>query len=253
MQIAVGSFLTLLLVLLLTLTSGYWSFNRRVNREVKALFAQQPLASPIASDQEIVTEAMLQELPAPIQRYLRYSGIVGKPRIHTVRLKQTGRFRQGPAQPWMEFRAQQYFTVDTPGFLWNVTMYQNGLPLLIGRDLYMRGTGNMLIKLAARITVADAKGEGLDQGTMLRYLAEMIWFPSAFLGENVSFTPIDDSSATITFSDHFPWSFVPTEYGERGGLRIPVQGPVSWLLPAGKFAYIDPTIVELEYDVAQPY
>ncbi|MBP1703877.1 MAG: hypothetical protein H6Q38_2984, partial [Chloroflexi bacterium] len=31
------------------------------------------------NDNLLVTEAMLQHLPAPVQRYLRYTGVVGKP------------------------------------------------------------------------------------------------------------------------------------------------------------------------------
>ena len=35
----------------------------------------------------------------------------------------------------------------------------------------------MLVKAVSAFTVADAKGEELDQGEMMRYLNEMMWFP----------------------------------------------------------------------------
>jgi hypothetical protein len=41
----------------------------------------------------------------------------------------------------------------------------------------------------------------MDQGAMMRYLSEMIWFPTAFLGDNVSFEPVDDRSARVTLTD----------------------------------------------------
>jgi len=40
-----------------------------------------------------------------------------------------------------------------------------------------------------------ATGSEIDQGAMMRYLNEMTWFPAAFLGENISWRAIDDTSA----------------------------------------------------------
>lgn len=60
----------------------------------------------------------------------------------------------------------------------------------------------MLIKAVSAFTVADAKGEELDQGEMMRYLNEMMWFPSAFLEGNVSFDAVDSTSARVSLADH---------------------------------------------------
>ena len=227
---------------------------------------------------------MLRDLPAPVQRYLRHAGVVGQPRVHTVRLKQAGRFRTGPDRAWMDFRAQQYYTVEPPGFLWDATFYIAGLPLMRVRDRHLNGAGNIRVTVAGLFTVADAAGKALDQGTMLRFLNEMMWFPSAFLGDNVGFAPVDDQSAKVTFSDHgkrvtatiyfdeegrllnfvaeryyeagdryLPWSTPMSEYGEFHGRQVPVRGEGVWKLAEGDFAYIDPVISELEYDVPKAY
>jgi hypothetical protein len=104
------------------------------------------------------------------------------------------------------------------------------------------------------------------------------------LSENVTFTPIDDGSAQVTFSDHGQtvsatlyidaegkmtnfvaeryyggdgtlqtWTTPMSEYGEYAGRRLPRRGQGVWLLPAGEFAYVDPAIVALEHDRAEPY
>jgi hypothetical protein len=41
----------------------------------------------------LVTAEMLQNLPEPVQRYMTYTGVVGKPWIDNVHLNYTGRFR----------------------------------------------------------------------------------------------------------------------------------------------------------------
>ena len=142
-------------------------------------------------------------------------------------------------------------------------------------------TGSMLIKAASLVTVADASGEAMDQGSMLRYLNEMMWFPTAFLGDNVSFEAIGDTSARVTLTDHgrtatatmsfdaegrltefvakrsamaaggsrlATWSVPVIEYGEVEGLRLPVRVKAVWRLADGDLDYIDVRITQLQYE-----
>ena len=97
--------------------------------------------------------------------------------------------------------ATQTYTTQPPSFTWQARFKLLGLPLLRARDQYASGHGHMFGKLAGIYTLFDARGEELDQGAMLRYLSEMIWFPIAFLGENISWEAIDDGCAQVTFTD----------------------------------------------------
>ena len=36
---------------------------------------------------ETITEKMIRELPEPVQRYMHYTGVIGRPWIETVWLK----------------------------------------------------------------------------------------------------------------------------------------------------------------------
>jgi hypothetical protein len=44
---------------------------------------------------KIVTEDDLAPLPMPVQRYLRFTQVVGKPRVKCVKVRQTGWMRTG--------------------------------------------------------------------------------------------------------------------------------------------------------------
>ena len=79
------------------------------------------------SDDRLVTTDMLQDLPKPVQRYMAYTGVVGKPWINTVRVKQVGRFRLGQDRPWMPMRAVQYYTTNPPGFVWKARFKDKGV------------------------------------------------------------------------------------------------------------------------------
>jgi hypothetical protein len=141
----------------------------------------------------------------------------------------------------------------------------------------------MFGKLAGIFTVFDVTGEKLDQATMIHYLNEIMWFPTAFLGENISWEKADERSARVTFSDHGksvsarmffdeagrltnfttlryreidgdfsldPWSTPILDYGERAGLKLPIRGQAVWNLDSGDLPYADLEITELEFNCA---
>ena len=177
--------------------AGHRAFAHLVRRDVQALHAR---ASPGPAG--VVTEGMLTDLPDPVCRYLRYTGVVGRPFPDTIRLRQKGRMRPGPGQPWMPLDAEEHYSVQPPGFVWAGTAHLGPLPVVRARDMYAGGNGRMLVKVASLWPVVDASGDEMDQSGMVRYLSEMIWFPAAFLADNISFEPVDDSSARVTLTDH---------------------------------------------------
>jgi hypothetical protein len=230
----------------------------------------------------VVTTDSLKALPEPVQRYMNFSDVLGKPWIHSVRLNQSGRFRTAADRPWMAMRAVQTYATEPPSFSWEARFKLFGLPLLRAKDQYASGHGHMFGRLAGIYTLFDERGEELDQGAMIRYLSEMIWFPIAFLGENIKWEAIDDGCAQVTLTDgdksvsgklfidsegrpiNFSamryredkgdysldaWSTPITDYGERIGLMLPVRGQAMWHLESGPLTYIDLLLGEIEYNV----
>ena len=175
---------------------GTRSFDRSVRHDVDTMLAR---ATP--DDSPTATEGMLRSLPPPVQRYLSYAGVVGKPIARTVHLAQSGRMRLGPGQPWLSLRAKQYYSVQPPGFVWDGTVRAGPVPIGRARDMYVDGKGSMLVKALSLFGVVDAQGVEIDPGAMMRYLSEMVWFPSAFLLGNVSFEAVDEGSARVTLTD----------------------------------------------------
>jgi hypothetical protein len=265
--------------ILCTLVLGLWRFNRLVRRDVEELLA----LATTTRDEALVTEEMLGGLPEPVQGYLRYTGVVDKPLVDTVRLKQKGMMYLGSRQGWIPLDAEEHYTVQPPGFVWDATIHKGPLLIARGRDMYANGEGRMLIKAGSLFTLVDDKGPEMDQGSMMRYLSEMIWFPTAFLDDNISFETSDDESARVTLTDggrsisatmYFDeegkvtdfvakryrtveggydletWSAPVYEYGELAGLKLPLRGGAVWKLPEGDLKYADITITHLEYNVA---
>jgi len=186
---------TIILLIITVIFIANLLFNQKVAREVKELFADN------SEDSDgIIQKSDLEKLPIPVQKWLKYSQVVGKEKIRAVRLKQKAVMRLKEEQSWMPVEAEQYFTIDEPGFIWKARIKAAPLFYIVGRDKYYKGRGNMLIKVLSLIPVADSKGKEMDQGTLLRYLAETVWFPTAALSSYITWEEIDTNSAKATMS-----------------------------------------------------
>jgi hypothetical protein len=263
----------LTLVALLFAYSG-WQFSDMVRKE-RTSFLQ------VGNNRVPVTEDLIKPLPPLVQSWLRRSGVVGKPMNRTAYLKQKGEMRTAPDKGWKPFTAEQYFTLSQPAFLWTAKMQLSPFLSVVARDKYYGGKGNMLVKAASLITIADSRGATIDQGSLLRYLAEITWFPSAALSPYIKWEAVDDTSvkATITYGGISAsgvlgidahgdvTGFTAMRYYERkegptleswciridkdgyrqlNGLRIPAKSTVTWKLKEGDFTWMRVEVTELE-------
>src|SRR5688572_15995274 len=147
------------------------AFERRMAREIDALLGD---ARP--PGRRVITNDDLQRVPDTVQRWLRYSIVVGSRVPTTVRLRQVGQF-QMEGRGWMPFEAEQYFTISPPGFLWKATFPMAPLVSVTGRDQYRGGEASMEMRVLSLVPVANKTGGGLNQGDLLRFLGELQWFP----------------------------------------------------------------------------
>lgn len=264
----------LIALIALSISVAKNAFNRKVSLEVNELFKKSKQGT------DIVTEEAIKGLPEPVQRYLRYTNNIGKKKIKTVRLKQKGFMRTKEGGNWLPFEAEEFFSTDPPAFIWNSTMRPLPFLQIKGRDKYVDGKGNMYIKLLPVTQIADATGPEMDQGAFLRYLNEMMWFPTAYLSKYIVWEAIDNNSAKATMSykgvsvaavvyfnekgelinfvaDRYmdvggkfkleKWSTPIKGYGELNGIRIPVKGEGVWNLDTGDFSYIALEVTNIEY------
>jgi hypothetical protein len=263
-------------------TIGLGSLTFRTNFNVIA----NNVFSNSITKQDIVAETDLAKLPDTVQRYLHYTGVAGREKINTVRLKQKGTLRQTLDDSWKNITAVEYFSVNPPAFVWMGQMAAGPFSIISARDSYFNEHGYMFIKMLGTKTIGDVKGEEMDYSSLVRYLNEMMWFPTAFVNDNIRWDAIDDDSARVTIIDghksasailYFDkkgaltnfageryhevngvyvkdiWETPMTGYGEFNGLRLPIRGEAVWKMSRGDFSYINLEITELEYNVTETY
>lgn len=266
-------------IILIGIVIGYgtWSFKTMAKNEIEIFVA------PAISEKKVVIKEMLSELPPIAQKWLERSNVINKEIIYSVHLKQIGEMRTPPNGRWMAVKAEQWSRTEEPGFIWIADVKAAPGIHLAGRDKYEDGKGHMLIKLLSLIPVADAKGKEIDQGAMLRYLAEIVFFPSAALNDYIQWEQINSTTAKVTMTyggitasgffkfdvngdmvsfeakryydrkggatlENWFIQIEPNSYKEFEGVRIPTKPAVTWKLKEGDFIWYRVEIADIQYN-----
>lgn len=267
-------FLFIVGLIIVIFVTGKLMLANQFSKEVKQLFAQSKDISHKTFDYE-----MLLNLPEPVQRYFKHVLKNGQPYIHYVRLKHTGQFKTSPNKDWTRIEGEQYFTTDTPGFIWKGTT-----SMFTARDMYIGGAGRLVVSLFSIFNVVDGKGEKFNQGQILRWLGESVWFPTNFLpGKNLKWTAIDNASAKlifeyaglavsyiVSFNDIGEitqletkrymgnkgletWIGKLSDYKEMNSVVIPTNIEGIWRLPEGDYSYAKFIIKTIEYNKREKF
>jgi len=273
-----GTIVNVIILFVSLIAYSTYSFNNKVSRERTSIFEKSETLV-----QKNVTKEAVSEQPPIVQKWLINSGVVGKPFVSNVYLVQELQLKMKPEQTdWNSGVAEQYFTIAPPAFNWNINTQMNSFMRVVGRDKFEDGKGEMIIKLLSLIPVADAKNnEKVNQATLQRFLAEIVWFPSAALSPHIKWDSLGNYAAKATMeykgtkgSGEFyfdengnfkkfvalryqdskakeptEWTVVATKSEERNGIKIPVACEVSWTLDDSKWMWLKLKIQHIQYNV----
>ena len=235
------------------------------------------------SKSELFTYDEIQDQPKLIQNYFRtvIDDSLIKPKFITV--QQKAQFKTEVKSNWKPISAMQYFTTESPNFIWASEMNSSTIFWVNAIDSYINGKGNMLIKLNSSITVADSWGIELDKSGLFRYISEAVLFPTKLVpSENLDWNILDSNTAEIKFkvgelsvvaklffnSKNFVskietydkyraleegyekslYTIYLSEYRRYSGVLIPTYIEAEWDLKSGKFKYGKFRIENIEYE-----
>jgi hypothetical protein len=267
-----------MLILVASITAlGNYNFQLLVQQETTRLLNQN-----IGTENRIINESDISKLPNPVKRWLRNSGAVGKPAISYGKVTQIAEMQMKPDQDnWMTATATQYTTTGNPAFIWIADVKMNGLLNFQGRDKFEDGKGEMLIKMNSLLKVVDEKGRKIDEGSLQRYLGEMVWFPSLALSPYITWEHIDDNTAkaTMTYKDtsgsgtfyfnssgdvikfmalrfkgnepdakRFEWEMNITEYKKFEGIKVPIKMTSTWKLDEEDWTWLKLEVANIKYN-----
>jgi hypothetical protein len=226
----------------------------------------------------------LEGLPDPVKRYFQAVLKEGQSIVTAVDLSQQGIFNMSEtAAKWSPFTATQFVTTQRPGFDWDARIQMAPGVNAFVHDAYALGAGSLHASLLGLFTVADVRDTpAAAQGELLRFFAEMPWYPTALLpSQGVRWEAIDDTSARATLTDGattvslafrfnaegsietmraearyrdkltaMPWSGRFWDYSVCNEMLIPLQGEVGWEYPDGLRLYYKGKVTEINFEFA---
>jgi hypothetical protein len=224
----------------------------------------------------------IEGLPAPVQRFFRAVLKDGQPIVAAVNLSQQGLFNMSETKAkWSPFTATQFVTTQRPGFDWDARIQMAPSVSAFVHDAYALGAGSLHVSLLGLFTVADVRDTpAAAQGELLRFFAEMPWYPTALLpSQGVRWEAIDDTSARATLTDApttvslvfrfnaegtietmraearyrdkltaMPWSGRLWNYSVCNEMLIPLEGEVGWEYPDGIRLYYKGKVTGINYE-----
>ncbi len=252
------------------------SYQKRFEAEVEKGLRRYP-------KQQTLTMEDIRHLPLPVQKYIIYSGAIGKDKVHNFRAVFQGQIKPDPKSDFLDFRSVQYNFYDEPARIFYIRSGMFGIPF-DGLHTYTGATATMQIKLASLFQVVDAKGPEMNKSETVTLFNDMcVLAPATLIDKNIEWQTVNPLkvkarftnqghtiTATLFFNEagelinfssndryesadgkifrNYQWTTPIKEYSDFNGRRLASFGALIWHKPTGRFCYGKFNLVALSYN-----
>lgn len=272
-----GTIVNILVITAAALSYTTLRFEKAWQADVRRHLARTNSKVPM-----LVTEEDLLHLPAPVQRYLHYSGVVGKARPLNMYVRLKGKMRS-KTQDWFSFSSEQYNFFDEPArlFFMKATLFGLTVP---GYHRCENGKATMAIRLFGLIPVLEVAGTDMSKGETVTLFNDMcLLAPSSLLDERIRWEQLNDQAVKAEFSkgnivvsavlyfstegrlinftsndrfevhtqQYLPFSTPVTAYQTREGRQVLLHAEAVWHYGKEAFTYGQFELKDLRFDVRQ--
>jgi len=235
---------------------------------------------------EIYTDQDIKNLPNILQKYFRYTGLIGKQKIYNVHVVYGSTdFKLSQDKPMLKINYEHYNFLKDLDRVASINTSMMGIPFE-GLDNYTNGIGSMKGMLAKSVTLFNVTGFEMNVSSLVTCLSEMIFLPTVALQDNVVWESIDENTAKANIEDNGQkasaifkfndngeiisvetddrymdegngkssknkWVVEASEYIEENGIKYPSKAKVTWKLSTGDYTYFDGKDIKIEYNVSK--
>ncbi|MCB1191917.1 MAG: hypothetical protein H7A23_04715 [Leptospiraceae bacterium] len=260
---ALGSLALLFSISLFGCNSVEKSYISKVKKE----FNSQPIL-----EEEILKEADIAHFPAPVKKYLEYTGFIGKSKLQNLRLAFEEEMYRKPNGTALPSSSVQYNFFNRPARLFFMKASMFIIPFRV-LHAYSEEKATMWVRVASLFNAVDISGKDLSMAETVTVLNDMCLFaPAALIHKNISWEEIDSHSAKVIFKngpftvsailyfndmgelinfvseDRYAlqddgtlkrarWSTPVKDYKEFNGIKVSTYGKAIWHYPEGNFTY----------------
>jgi hypothetical protein len=270
-----GTIANIVIIFILIIGYGSWRFeNQYINDVAKGLKRTDKIKNTL------LTEADIQSLPYLVQKYLKYTGVVNKPKVENIKIIFDGEMRD-KGKDWFTFTSEQhnFFDVPTRLFYMKGTIMKITVP---GYHAYKNGKATMQIKLFGLIPIIDTKGRELDTTETVTLFNDMcIMAPASLIDKRIQWEEIDSTCVKAIFTNNgirisallyfnakgqlinfvsddryaisdmkkYRFSTPLSDYQNINGVNLATHGETVWHYPDGDFIYGKFDLDSIEYNV----
>lgn len=220
----------------------------------------------------VLTDADIDHLPSPVQRYIRLTGSMGRPVVTEIEMHFDAEMFEAGSQVGMLGPVKQYDRFDIPHRLFLMSTRMKRLPVAVLHD-FDRDHATMRVRLSGLFDVVQVDGKELTRTETVTILNDIAFFaPSRLTDPHLDWTELEDTRAKVDFTlgtntvsaelvfnenDELVdfvsedrgmlgkdgtlqirrWSTPMGRYRNFDGWRLASEGKAIWHLPDGPFTY----------------
>lgn len=235
-------------------------------------------------DIDLITENDLKHLPPIIKDYLKYVGVIGKPKVYSYDVLFDGDMKLDKTVEFAPITAQQKSYNPLSKRLFYITMKYKHLKI-VGLHHFEDGIASMVIKILDIFKVVNVRGGNGNKAETVTIFNDMcLLAPPTLIDKRIKWEELDELSvkgtftnegisisAVLTFDEesrlinfisndryfldnqgemlNVPWSTPIYEYKEINGYNLISKGDAVWHFEDGGFTYLRLFVVDVKYNV----
>lgn len=170
-----GSLVNIFLIAFSFTAFATTSYYNSYKKDVRTCFNQETQI-----EESVLTESDMASLPDAVKKYLRYTGVGGKPKVKNFRIAFEGKIRKNAQSEWMPFSSEQYNFINAPARLFFMKAVMKHLPVA-GYHHFNNGKAVMDIRVLSSFKVQYQDGPEMDQSETVTYFNDMCCMAPATL------------------------------------------------------------------------
>ncbi len=273
-----GTAANLIIIAALIIAWGFIRFEADFRRD-----AAETIKASSDTKSDILTEDAISDLPLPVQKYLRFTGSVGKPVPRNMKVVFTGKMRE-KGKEYFGFESVQYSTFNPHSrlFFMKAQMYGMTVP---GYHRYRDETAVMNIRIFGLIPVVYHSGEVMNKTETVTLFNDIcLMAPAALINQDIKWEEIDSLTAKAVFTNgkitisailffnengslkdfksfdrtdigrmkELPFTTPVHKYADVNGRKVVSEGDAVWHYDEGAFTYGRFFLKEIEYNTPIP-
>lgn len=258
-----GTIANSLIVIAAILSWGSSRFENTYRRDVKENLQHNSNVTA-----ELITDADLQNLPLPVLRYMKYAGVIGKPKVKNMKVVMDIQMRE-KGKDFFDAVSEQYNFFEEPArlFFMKAKMFGTTVP---GYHHYVNGNAVMDIRFAGLIPIVKKQGAAMNKAETVTLFNDMcLMAPATLIDKRIVWEALDSNSAKAVFTNHgisisailyfneqgqlinflsndrtevnsmksYPFMTPVHSYKNINGYNLFNEGDAVWQYPDGEFVY----------------